>query len=128
MPKRIIEINGMQVPVDDTTGVPLVWPVIVHLFKNNETNLLTDAQIAQAVSHYCQKDFPTSTVRIYRHRYNRGDFTNNKPPRKPNKPLSRMLKDASLTVEQMQRLRASIEMQQSRSDSYDEKAADPDHT
>jgi hypothetical protein len=111
--QRLINVMGMSVPVDDD-GCFLIWPVIVELFKNNEENLLSDAQIAQVVSRVCKTDFEAQRVRIYRHKYNRGDYSpDKKPPEVESRAISRC-RQSRIDVEKVQSLRTLFKMQQSR--------------
>lgn len=108
---RAIKVAGKEFLVD-RDNVPLVWPVIVELFENNDKNQLTDAEIAQVITKMCRKDFPTATVRIYRHKYNRGDYHGGTAPEKRSIALSRV-KGARLKVAQVRSLRTLVKMQQS---------------
>lgn len=103
-----ITVAGQKVLVD-RDRVPLIWPVIAELFENNDKNNLSDAKIAEVVSTICRKDFPTATVRIYRHKYNRGDYNGGVPPEKQSRAISR-LNRARIPVEEVQSVRTLIRL------------------
>lgn len=121
--QKVVEIAGKRYLVDDD-GCLMIWPVIAELFAQNDRNLLTDAQIAQVVSQACNVDFITERVRVYRHRYNRGDFNNGVPPAIPSKALGR-LDVARKQMEKVQNVRVIVEMLNKGSDENSEWNADP---